>query len=607
MLEAWHHRRRRLAAARRRPTARPSAAAADAPPHHHPHALVSLVTSSGGVVDGVRPVAGTDQMGWGLEADRDLPSGHRCIVLPRRCQLSFEASAAEAAAAASSAPSPAAADALATLAADIPAELWGARLALALLRERARGETSPWHSYIAALPAAFPGVPLFWRREAVDALDYPPVAGQVNKRGRWLHEYAAKHLVAPTSPSGDGSNSTNPPALAAFEGKPVDVGALGWALAAVTSRAFRVAGPQSPAALLPLVDLCNHDFDPNAEVSAYKGGRGAGGGQGGGGEGGDALQVVTRRAVKAGEPLLLSYGPLPNDFLLLDYGFVVDDNPHDAVSLRFDAHGLLTAGAAAAGVLREDAGLGKAGGGPEMLDYGDELERSAYKRKRLAALGLLPGGGGCGNGDGSASSSSPSPSSSPSLEVALGAGLPGGAPIADPRLLAATRLLASRSAAETEGLPDRELGAWSRNPDSDAAAPLGNRANEVAALRTLAGVAAVALSRFGTTLEEDEAGLRALTSEDAAAAAPPPEAGTTTTTTAAEAAAAALRRDVALAVRLRAGKKRALARCIDSLGQRVAALQARRDLRAGPATGAGQKVAGGKPRPATDRGFGGKK
>lgn len=40
--------------------------------------------------------------------------------------------------------------------------------------------------------------------------------------------------------------------------------------------------------------------------------------------------------IAAGEPLLLSYGPLSNDFLLMDYGFVIPGNPHDRVALRFD-------------------------------------------------------------------------------------------------------------------------------------------------------------------------------------------------------------------------------------------------------------------------------
>lgn len=48
--------------------------------------------------------------------------------------------------------------------------------------------------------------------------------------------------------------------------------APGWALAVVSSRAFRVAGPQSPAALLPLIDMANHSFEPNCEVLPVPGG-----------------------------------------------------------------------------------------------------------------------------------------------------------------------------------------------------------------------------------------------------------------------------------------------------------------------------------------------
>lgn len=40
--------------------------------------------------------------------------------------------------------------------------------------------------------------------------------------------------------------------------------------------------------------------------------------------------------ISAGEPLLLSYGNLNNDFLFMDYGFIIPNNPHDRVALRFD-------------------------------------------------------------------------------------------------------------------------------------------------------------------------------------------------------------------------------------------------------------------------------
>ncbi len=82
--------------------------------------------------------------------------------------------------------------------------------------------------------------------------------------------------------------------------------------------------------MLPLIDLCNHSFQPNCEIRRVQSG---------------TVEMRTRHPVAAGQPLLLSYGDLSNDFLLLDYGFLVDGNPHDTVQLRFDL-GLLEVGSA---------------------------------------------------------------------------------------------------------------------------------------------------------------------------------------------------------------------------------------------------------------------
>lgn len=57
--------------------------------------------------------------------------------------------------------------------------------------------------------------------------------------------------------------------------------------------------------MLPLIDICNHSFEPNVEVKP-----GAGG----------ALALRALQPLQPGAPLLLSYGPLSNDFLLMDYG-----------------------------------------------------------------------------------------------------------------------------------------------------------------------------------------------------------------------------------------------------------------------------------------------
>lgn len=93
-----------------------------------------------------------------------------------------------------------------------------------------------------------------------------------------------------------------------------------WALAVVTSRAFRVGGPNKPGAMLPLIDMCNHSFQPNCSLKAL--------------DNGD-VQLVTAQEVAANQPLQLSYGSMSNDVLLMDYGFVLPNNPFDRVQLSF--------------------------------------------------------------------------------------------------------------------------------------------------------------------------------------------------------------------------------------------------------------------------------
>ena len=65
--------------------------------------------------------------------------------------------------------------------------------------------------------------------------------------------------------------------------------------------------------------MANHSFNPNVEVKPTEKGIG----------------LYAKRQLAAGDPLLLSYGNLPNDFLFMDYGFIIPDNPHDRVQLRF--------------------------------------------------------------------------------------------------------------------------------------------------------------------------------------------------------------------------------------------------------------------------------
>lgn len=73
--------------------------------------------------------------------------------------------------------------------------------------------------------------------------------------------------------------------------------------------------------MLPLIDMCNHSFTPNCKLQPA---------------GGGTLQLVALQDIPHQQPLLLSYGSLSNDFLLMDYGFVVPNNPFDRVQLSFN-------------------------------------------------------------------------------------------------------------------------------------------------------------------------------------------------------------------------------------------------------------------------------
>ncbi|MEW5313577.1 MAG: hypothetical protein WDW38_005135 [Sanguina aurantia] len=85
-------------------------------------------------------------------------------------------------------------------------------------------------------------------------------------------------------------------------------------------------GSISPC-LVPYVGLLNHSPYPHAvhfsKVHADS----------------QELRVCTFRPCAAGEELTLSYGPLPNAKLLLFYGFAVEHNPHNEVSISLQVCG----------------------------------------------------------------------------------------------------------------------------------------------------------------------------------------------------------------------------------------------------------------------------
>eukprot|EP00884_Botryococcus_braunii_P014680 jgi/Botrbrau1/23212/Bobra.0041s0056.1 len=374
-------------------------------------ALVDFVHNHNGKVQGISVVP-MGEVGYGLVANKAMEPGSPLVLLPGSCCLTY---------AEGSDPR------LLSLIEKVPEELWGGRLALQVLAHRIAGGTSPFQAYVKNLPVGISGLPLFFSKEAHEGLQYAPVRQQVDMRCRWLLHFCRDFLEPLRGTLDD-----------PFGGHPVDANLLGWALGVVTSRAFRVWGQEKPAAMLPLIDMCNHSGDPNCKVRPH-----------GGTPGG--VQLESLRPLRAGEALSINYGDLPNDFFLLDYGFVVEDNPHDYIELRYDL-AMLEAG-------REIAGL-------KAVDLTEE------QRQMLQELGL----GGVG----------------------------GSKAISHVRLyrnkqqcpvLAAARVLAQRDASSLRQASLKQLPALAND-----SIPLPQ---DLEACKTVVGVATLLLAQFPTSIKED--------------------------------------------------------------------------------------------------------
>ncbi|XP_075077864.1 uncharacterized protein LOC107775460 isoform X2 [Nicotiana tabacum] len=318
------------------------------------------------------------------------------------------------------------------------------KLGLKLLRERAK-KGSFWWPYISNLPETYT-VPIFFPGEDIKNLQYAPLLYQVNKRCRFLLEFdkILKHELENLKPD-------NHP----FGGQHVDSSALGWAMSAVSSRAFRLYGSKRPDGtrsnvpmMLPLIDMCNHSFDPNAEIVQEEENRNRN----------MLVKVVAGRQIKQNDLLLLNYGCLSSDLFLLDYGFVIPSNPYDCIELKYDA-ALLDAASMAAGV-----------SSPKFSSP------SPWQQQILSHLNL----------DGQNSD----------LKVTLG-----GRELVEGRLLAALRVVLSD---DEEAVQQHDLETLK---SLTVEAPLGI-STEVAALRTIVALCVIALGHFPTKIMEDESLLK---------------------------------------------------------------------------------------------------
>ncbi|KAJ4845844.1 hypothetical protein Tsubulata_030820 [Turnera subulata] len=403
----------------------------------YPPDLIKWVRLEGGFVHQAIKISNDGTTGLGLVASQDIPKGSPLIALPDHIPLKFGPIADDGA-------PPQVHPVLINLADQVPEELWAMKLGLKLLQERAK-VGSFWWPYISNLPQTY-SVPIFFPGEDIKNLQYAPLLHQVNKRCRFLldFEQQVKHAL-------ENLDQNDHP----FGGQEVDASCLGWAMSAVSSRAFRLYGKKLPNGshtdipmMLPLIDMCNHSFNPNAQIVQ----------ENGAGTENILVKVVAETPIQQNDALLLNYGCLSNDLFLLDYGFVIASNPYDCIELKYDG-ALLDAASMAAGV-----------SSPNFSSP------TPWQQQILVQLKL----------DGEASN----------LKVNLG-----GQQLVEGRLLAALRVLL---ASDMELVHKHDLETLK---SLSADAPLGI-ANEVAALRSIIALCVIALGHFPTKIMEDEAMLK---------------------------------------------------------------------------------------------------
>jgi len=261
----------------------------------HAQALQQQVQAKGGVIVGV-DVRLCEGMGIGVVATANLEQGSQVVTVSQAllftARLASEASCSR----------PLEVEEGGT---DLsPAVLI---LALQLLQHRAAGSDSAWHHYIAALPTEV-DTPLLWDKEALAELDGSTVALDVVARRTAI---ASDYRLLQSS-AGDA-------AVAALLGATEEAD-FEWALSMVWSRAFwmkHTPDGEREATFIPYVDLCNHHHEA-AQVRP--------------GVFGVRIQL-DRGAMEKGQQVEISYGNLSNTDLLVRYGFVLEDNPHDYVTL----------------------------------------------------------------------------------------------------------------------------------------------------------------------------------------------------------------------------------------------------------------------------------
>jgi len=200
-------------------------------------------------------------------------------------------------------------------------KLWGMQLGLKLLLEQSKGEQSYFAPYIRSLPSQYGTMPSFFSASDLAELHFPDIQRQAAGR------MAQLDLLGRECTRIQGREEDP------FKGKVMSKTAktqLIWATCSVSSRAYRVRGNVGQrgghlASMLPVIDLINHSFEANCVLQAAEG------------AGPGAVAVAAATDIACGDALRTNYGEIGNAQLLLNYGFVLDNNPYDVLTLPIGA------------------------------------------------------------------------------------------------------------------------------------------------------------------------------------------------------------------------------------------------------------------------------
>lgn len=176
-----------------------------------------------------------------------------------------------------------------------------------LLQEKERGERSFWKPFLDSLPRSFPCLPFFYDERELSLLKgslAPRLVRSLREGLEAQHAHLCKHVPG-------------------FERFTFD--AFVWAHFAVVTRTFSVLRSGTEVAcLVPLADMINDGMPWDVPWDMP--------------EEGTHFELKAKGAVARGQELRTSYGRKSNLQLLLQYGFVHEENPYDDVMLF---HGLL--------------------------------------------------------------------------------------------------------------------------------------------------------------------------------------------------------------------------------------------------------------------------